>query len=113
MNWKNKAMNTADVRLTTRWKDPTHRRLRRTWKQKLTLAMQTLLLEACLLHHPKCYDVVVGGDVHDGVLNGDGMPFLVSGGDDEVVLGMLLTKNDGHYLKNETKHKTPQCLFLA
>ena len=78
-------MNIADVRLTIRWKDPTHQRLRRTWKQKLMLAMQTLLLEACLLHHPMCYYVAVGGDVHDGVLNGDGMTFLVSGGGDEVV----------------------------
>ena len=78
-------MNIVDVRLTIRWKDPTHQRLRRTWKQKLMLAMQTLLLEACLLRHPKCYDVVVGGDVHDDVLNGDGMPFQVSGGGDEVV----------------------------
>ena len=78
-------MNTADVHLTTRWKDPTHRRLMRTWKQKLTLAMQTLLLEACLLHHPMCYYVAVGGDVHDGVLNGDGRLFLVYDDDDGVV----------------------------
>ena len=42
-----------------------------TVMQMLTLAMSAMF-EACLLLHPKCYDVVIDDDAHDGVLLDDG-----------------------------------------